>query len=115
MNASERSGVIRFADAQASIPTPTGARATAVFQLGTLDVALSLPVHPNIQTPHTQDELYFVVRGRGALIHEGQRDAFQAGDLLFVAAGCDHHYEDFSTDLALWRMFYGPHGGEVPP
>ena len=33
---------------------------------------------------------------------------------LFLAAGVEHHYEDFSTDLALWRIFYGPRGGEIP-
>jgi len=25
--------------------------------------------------------------------------------LLFVAAGCENHYEDFSENLALWRLF----------
>ena len=30
------------------------------------------------------------------------------------AAGCEHHFEDLSDDLALWRVFYGPSGGEVP-
>jgi hypothetical protein len=33
---------------------------------------------------------------------------------LFVAAGAEHHYEDFSDDLALWRIFYGRRGGEIP-
>ena len=43
---------------------------------------LSIPVRPTVQTPHTQDELYFVVRGRGVLVHDGKRDPFEAGDLL---------------------------------
>ena len=37
-----------------------------------------------------------------------------SGDILFVAAGVEHHYEDFSDDLALWRIFYGRRGGEIP-
>ena len=37
-----------------------------------------------------------------------------SGDILFVAAGVEHHYEDFSEDLALWRIFYGRRGGEIP-
>ena len=41
-------------------------------------------------------------------------DRFDSGDILFVAAGVEHHYEDFSDDLALWRIFYGPRGGEIP-
>jgi mannose-6-phosphate isomerase-like protein (cupin superfamily) len=113
MNMSDRSGVIRFAEAQASIPGPAGERAVSVLRRGTLDVVLGLPLAPNQQAPHAQDEIYVVVRGRGVLIHDGKRDSFQSGDLLFVAARCEHHYEDFSEDLALWRMFYGPDGGEV--
>ena len=114
MEPSDRSGVIRFADAQQSIPGPAGERAALVLKRGTLDVTLSVPVPPNRQTPHAQDEIYVVIRGRGVLIHAGRRDPFEAGDVLFVAAGTEHHYEDFSVDLALWRVFYGREGGEIP-
>ena len=48
------------------------------------------------------------------LVHEGALTPFAAGDLLFVAAGVEHHYADFSDDLALWRIFYGAAGGEIP-
>ena len=61
-----------------------------------------------------QDELYVIVRGRGILLHDGKRDAFETGDLLFVAAGVEHRFEDFSEDFAIWRVFYGAQGGEVP-
>ncbi len=115
MNMSDRSGVIGFAGAQSSIPGPAGERAVALLRRGSLDVALSLPVvTATQQTPHTQDELYIIVRGRGVLIHDGKRDSFQSGDLLFVAAGCEHQIEEFTEDLALWRVFYGPRGGDVP-
>ena len=114
MNATDRSGVIRLAEARASIPGPVGERSVLVLYRGTLDVKLSLPVPPNEQTPHAQDEIYVILRGSGVLVHGGQRDSFEPGDLLFVAAGTEHHYEDFSEDLALWRVFYGPDGGEIP-
>lgn len=110
----DRSGVIRLFEAQAGIPGPAGERSVLVLQRGTLDVRLSLPVPPNEQTPHLQDEIYVIIRGRGALVHDGKRDSFESGDILFVAAGTEHHYEDFSGDLALWRVFYGPSGGEIP-
>jgi mannose-6-phosphate isomerase-like protein (cupin superfamily) len=77
-------------------------------------VKLSLPVPPNRQAPHEQDEVYVIVRGRGVLLHDDKRDPFQAGDLLFVAAGTEHHFEDFSEDLAVWVVFFGPPGGEIP-
>lgn len=110
----ERSGVIRLADAAAAIPGPAGERSALVLKRGTLDVRLSVPIPPNVQTPHTQDEIYIVIRGSGVLVHEDRCDPFTAGDLLFVAAGVEHHYADFSDDLALWRVFYGVEGGEIP-
>lgn len=113
MNPTDRSGVIRFSGVQAGIPGPAGERAVLALQRGTLDVKLSIPLPPNRQTPHAQDEVYVVIRGRGVLVHDGKLDPFESGDLLFVAAGVEHHYEDFSDDLALWRIFYGPPGGEV--
>jgi mannose-6-phosphate isomerase-like protein (cupin superfamily) len=109
-----RSRVIRLAEAQAGIPGPEGERAVMILQRGTLDVALGLPLRPSRQTPHAQDEIYFIIRGRGVLIHDSKRDQFQSGDLLFVAAGTEHQFEDITEDLALWRVFYGPRGGEVP-
>ena len=114
MDPKDRSGVIRLAEAQLGIPGHAGERSVLVLRRGTLDVKLSLPVPPNQQTPHAQDEIYVVIRGRGVLIHNGKRDRFESGDLLFVAAGTEHHYEDFTEDLALWRVFYGRSGGEVP-
>ncbi len=96
-----RSRVIRLAEAQP-------------LRHGSLDVKLvAPPARPNLQTPHTQDEIYVVVRGRGILFHDGKRDAFESGDLLFVAAGTEHHFEEFTEDLAVWVVFYGPQGGEV--
>ena len=106
------SRVIRFAEAQAGIPA--GERSASVWQRGTLDVAFALPVPPTEQAPHAQDEIYIIIRGRGLLIHDGKRDSFEAGDILFVAAGTEHHLEDVTEDLALWRVFYGPPGGDVP-
>jgi mannose-6-phosphate isomerase-like protein (cupin superfamily) len=114
MNTTDRSGVIHVAEAQEGIPGPDGERSVVVLQRGTLDVKLSCPVPPNEQAPHAQDEIYVIIRGRGVLVHDGKRDSFEAGDILFVAAGTSHHYEDFTEDLALWRVFYGPAGGEIP-
>jgi mannose-6-phosphate isomerase-like protein (cupin superfamily) len=113
MTRTDRSAVFRMAEARSRIPGPAGEHAATVFRRGTLDVALSQPVRPNRQTPHAQDEVYVIVRGRGVLVHDGTRDPFEAGDLLFVAAGTEHQFEDFGKDLAVWRIFYGPGGGEL--
>ena len=86
----------------------------SLLERGTLKVKLSCPVRPNEQSPHAQDEVYVVAERRGVLIHGGQRDECGPGDLLFVAAGPEHHFEDFTDDLTVWVLFYGPDGGEVP-
>ena len=114
MSKPDRSRVIRVTEAQTRIPSPAGEHAVAVFRRGPLDIALSLPQRPSQQTPHAQDEIYFIVRGRGVLSHDGKRDPFESGDLLFVAAGIEHQVEEISENFAMWRVFYGPPGGEVP-
>ena len=114
MTATDRSRVIRLAEARSRIPDSGSERSFVAMQRGTLDVKLSLPRRPNQQTPHAQDELYFIVQGWGVLLHDGKRDRFESGDLLFVAAGTEHCFEDFGEDLAVWRVFYGAPGGELP-
>jgi mannose-6-phosphate isomerase-like protein (cupin superfamily) len=109
--------VIRLAEAQAAIPGPAGEHAVSLLQRGTLKAILSLgrfaPL-PRPTTPHAQDEVYIILRGRGVFLHDGKRDPFGPGDLLFVAAGIEHRFEGFTEDLAVWVVFYGQSGGEVP-
>ena len=38
---------------------------------------------------------------------------FGPGDVLFVPARSEHRFEDFSDDLGLWVVFWGPAGGEA--
>jgi mannose-6-phosphate isomerase-like protein (cupin superfamily) len=116
MDTTDRSCVIHLADAQPGIPGPAGEHAMTVLQRGTLKAMLSLgrfaPL-PRPTTPHEQDEVYLVLRGRGVLFHDGKRDSFEAGDLLFVAAGTPHCFEEFTEDFTVWVVFYGPRGGEA--
>jgi mannose-6-phosphate isomerase-like protein (cupin superfamily) len=105
--------VFRLTDTQFSIPGPDGKHFNTLLQRGTLKLLISLPVRPNVQAPHAQDELYVVVRGHGVLVHDGKRDRFTQGDAMFVSAGTEHHFEDFTDDLAVWVAFYGPQGGEA--
>jgi mannose-6-phosphate isomerase-like protein (cupin superfamily) len=109
-----RSRVVRLAEARHRIPGPAGENAATLVQRGTLDLALSLPPSTKPQAPHAQDELYVVLRGRGVLHHDGEEDVFEAGDVLFVAAGVEHRFAEVSPDCAVWRIFYGARGGEAP-
>jgi mannose-6-phosphate isomerase-like protein (cupin superfamily) len=91
-----------------------GLRSAAAFVHGTLTVKLYAPRGSDPQRPHGQDEVYVVVRGRGAFVCGEARHPFGPGDLLFVPAGVEHHFENFSDDLTVWVVFYGPEGGEEP-
>jgi mannose-6-phosphate isomerase-like protein (cupin superfamily) len=118
MSTRDRSGVIRLAAAQAGIPGPAGEHAVSFLRRGTLNAMLSLGRFarrepPGELTSHPQDEVYVVIRGSGVFLHDGKRDPFESGDLLFVASGTEHRFEDFSEDLAVWVVFYGPRGGEM--
>ena len=64
------------------------------------------------QTPHTRDEVYIVISGSGWFVNGPARERFGPGDFLFVPAGVDHRFEEFTDDLAVWVVFYGPEGGE---
>src|SRR6516162_5134156 len=99
MSMTDRSRVIRLSEVLEGIPGLHGERAVSVLQRGTLDGKLGTPARPNEQTPHEQDEIYIVIRGRGILFHAGKRDSFESGDFLFVAARTEHRFEDFSDDL----------------
>ena len=87
-------------------------RFTTVFRHGTLEVELYAPRGHDPQQPHTRDEVYVVVSGSGTFVHGEARDPFEPGDFLFVPAGQEHRFEDFTDDLSVWVLFYGPEGGE---
>lgn len=87
-------------------------RSAAVFERGTILVKLYAPRGADPQSPHTRDELYFVASGRGKFLCDGKTTDFAPGDMLFVAAGLDHRFLDFTDDLSVWVVFYGPEGGE---
>ena len=91
---------------------PDGERFVEAFAHGSLVVELYAPVGVDPQTPHDRDEVYFVVSGSGEFVIAGERSHFQKGDALFVAAGVEHRFENFSTDFTTWVVFYGPPGGE---
>ena len=104
--------IIQLARAQNAIPTSDGKLYAELFRHGTLAVEIYAPKGTDLQQPHTRDELYIVVAGRGWFFVEGQRVPFVPGDALFAAAGEVHRFEDFTEDLLTWVVFYGPEGGE---
>ena len=103
---------VSVAEALARLPGPKGERFVAVLEHGSLVVEIYAPRDSDPQTPHTRDEVYIVMSGSGHFVNGTSREPFGEGDLLFVPAGIEHRFEDFTNDLAVWVIFYGPEGGE---
>lgn len=100
------------AEALERLPGPEGQRFASVFRHGSLEVEIYAPRGTDPQQPHTRDEIYFVVTGTGEFVCGDARRTFGPGDILFAAAGAVHRFENFSGDLTVWVLFYGPEGGE---
>ncbi len=81
-----------------------------LFKHGSLAVEIYRPLGIDRQTPHTRDELYVVISGSGFFVNGESRLPFETGEVLFVPAGVEHRFEDFSEDFATWVIFYGPEG-----
>ena len=90
-----------------------GAELAEVFRHGTLAVEFYAPAGLDRQTPHARDEVYVVASGRATFLNGPERHPVEPGQVLFVAAGAEHRFEDPSDDFATWALFYGPDGGEV--
>ena len=103
---------VSVAEALERLPGAGGERFAEVFRHGSLSVEIYAPRGADPQQPHTRDEAYVVVAGSGEFVNGGERHAFAPGDFLFVPAGVVHRFEDFTEDLTVWVIFYGPEGGE---
>jgi mannose-6-phosphate isomerase-like protein (cupin superfamily) len=83
-----------------------------VFEHGSLVVEMFAPREVDTQQPHSRDEVYIVIQGNGEFVNDGVRQQVGPGDFLFVPVGVVHRFVNFTEDLLLWVLFYGPEGGE---
>ena len=98
--------------ALAKLAETAGRQFMEVFSHGTLTVEIYRPVKVDLQEPHTRDEVYVVISGSGQFVNGKVKHPFQAGEVLFVPAGVEHRFLDFTDDFSTWVFFYGPEGGE---
>ncbi len=82
-------------------------RSISAFTSGKVEVKLYAPRGTDPQSPHTRNEVYVVVTGRGRFVHGDQVDSFGPGDLLRVPAGVIHKFKDFTDDPVVWVVFFG--------
>ncbi len=59
------------------------------------------------QTPHAEDEVYYVVKGSAIVEVAGERRPIRPGSMVFVAKNVDHRFVDIDEDLSL-LVFFAP-------
>ena len=57
------------------------------------------------QKPHSEDEVYVVLRGRAKATVNGQTVTVNTGSLLYVPARVPHHFHDIEDDLTVLVLF----------
>jgi mannose-6-phosphate isomerase-like protein (cupin superfamily) len=68
------------------------------------------PGQPDLQQPHTEDEVYYVISGRGQITVGDEVRDVGTGTTVFVAAGVPHRFHDITDELELFVAF-GPAEG----
>ena len=60
------------------------------------------------QTPHDQDEIYYVVSGKAEFTVNGDKKPIESGDILFVKKFAEHRFGNISEDLKTLVVFAPP-------
>ena len=75
------------------------------------DLSLGLYVLPTVgtdpQSPHTEDEVYYVVSGLAKIKVAGDDRAVQAGSIVYVAKNVEHCFHSIEQDLTV-IVFFAP-------
>jgi quercetin dioxygenase-like cupin family protein len=59
------------------------------------------------QRPHHEDEMYYVVRGRGRFKAGGEDREVSAGSVIYVAAEVEHRFYDIEEEIVV-LVFFAP-------
>lgn len=62
------------------------------------------------QSPHTVDEVYYVLSGSARFVHGDETYPVESGDCLYVDRGVDHRFVDVTERLEMLVFFAPPEG-----
>ena len=75
------------------------------------DLSMGLYVLPaggtDPQSPHTEDEVYYVVSGRAKIKVAEEDRAVQAGSVVYVAKNVEHRFHSIEEELTI-LVFFAP-------
>jgi len=59
----------------------------------------------DMQEPHTEDEIYYVISGRGYIQVDQESRPVEAGSLVFVKARVEHRFHTITENLRVLVIF----------
>jgi mannose-6-phosphate isomerase-like protein (cupin superfamily) len=75
------------------------------------DLSMGLYVLPaggtDPQSPHTEDEVYYVVSGKAQIKVADEDRAVQAGSIVYVAKNVEHRFHSIEEELTI-LVFFAP-------
>ena len=75
------------------------------------DLSMGLYVLPaggvDPQSPHTEDEVYYVVSGKAQIQVADEDRAVQAGSIVYVAKNVEHRFHSIEEELTV-LVFFAP-------
>jgi mannose-6-phosphate isomerase-like protein (cupin superfamily) len=57
------------------------------------------------QTPHTKDEIYYIIKGKAKILVGAETYEVKEGSLVFVEAFKEHKFFDITSDLSVLVVF----------
>jgi len=67
------------------------------------------------QRPHEEDEVYYIIAGRGSIRVADEDRPIHTGSLIFVAAHVEHRFHDITEDLRVLVFWAPPHRASRHP
>ena len=75
------------------------------------DISMGLYVLPaggtDPQSPHTEDEVYYVVSGKAQILVADENRDVQAGSIVYVSKNVAHRFHSIDEDLTV-LVFFAP-------
>jgi mannose-6-phosphate isomerase-like protein (cupin superfamily) len=59
----------------------------------------------DFQSPHQEDEIYYVISGKGRMRVADEDEEVQAGSVIFVPAKVEHRFHDIEEELTMLVVF----------
>lgn len=97
---------VTLENALKNLPGSNGQPFTMPMKKGNMRVLLYQPKEIDKQDAHADDEVYVIVSGIGKFSDGEKEVPFKPHDVIYVKAGQEHRFVDFSDDFLTWVIFY---------